>query len=691
MKVIGERDWINVLKEIVQKKGFRSIVKIGLFCFLAEIFVFNFRHWESKFNHAIVDFSFSTGPGVIDQGDGTFLFVEGDKYLEFTDINQKLQTMRLEIEVLDEGKKEPIMLYQSARDESHELYYRIPDRQIWQSQKRSQYMTYHFYGNCKSIKITPALNDGTHARLTYTLNAKVPMFFSGLRMLILWLFCMFIYLFRPSSLVYRIEFLQMKMGKNILMLLFFIFHFLCFGVLIRLNPFFQTEGPMNQQEYQKLAESISQGKVYILESPSPSLVEMENPYDFALRSQVMSESGEGFLWDYAYFEGKYYVYFGLIPEILFYLPYYLVTGSHLYNYQVIFIGAVCMLLGIMGIVYQVIKRYFPKTSLGAWYLLTEIIILGSGLIYMCKRPDMYTVPIITGLGFGLLGIWSFLCVERKGGHSLSLIVIGSLCMAMTAGCRPQLFLMALFPVLFFYKHIFSVKYLKTREGLKESMAFLIPMFTIACLLMYYNYIRFGSVFDFGANYNLTFNDMRNRGLVLERIPLGVVAYLFAPIKLILNFPFTEANFFNTNYLGVTISEATYGGIFAVNLFVWLGPLLIFLRKNFPKNLVMAAAFLCMAAGVSIVVIDTEMSGILMRYFNDFSIFFLFAAFLAWLLFYQKARGAVVRKCLHSFLVLCLILTIAYQGSIFFLDTGEALADLRTELFAEAKYLIMFWL
>lgn len=682
---------MNVLKEITQKKEFRSIVKICLICFFVEIFVFNFRYWESRLNHEIVDFSFTTGSGVVDQGDGIFSFTEGDKYFEFADIDQKLRTMHIEMEVLNGDVNEPIILYQSVRDESHELYYGIPDRQIWHSQEKSQYMTYHFYGNCKSIKITPVLNDGTQIRLSCTLNAKIPMFFSWVRMLVLWMVCVFIYLFRPSSFVYKIEFLQMKMGKSILLVLFFMFHLLCFGMLVRMNPFFQVEGPVNQQEYQKLAESLSQGKTYIMEEPSPSLTKMENPYDYALRSQVMSESGEGFLWDYAYFEGKYYVYFGVVPELLFYLPYYLLTGSHLYNYQVIFIGAVCMLLGIMGIVYQVIKRYFPQTSLGVWYLLTEIIVMGSGLIYMCKRPDMYTVPIIIGLGLGLLGVWSFLCIEKKDEHSLLFVTIGSLCMAMIAGCRPQLFLMVLLPVLFFHKYIFSIKNFKTSAGIKVSIAFFIPMFTIACLLMYYNYIRFGSVFDFGANYNLTFNDMRNRGLVLERIPLGIVAYLFAPIKLILDFPFTEANYFKTNYLGVTISEATYGGIFAVNLFAWMGPMLVFLRKKFAKNIIMACAFLCMAVGVIIIIIDTEMSGILMRYFNDFSIFFLFAASLAWLLFYQKAGGEVIRKCLLSFLVLCLILSMVYQGEIFFLDTGEALENLRRDLFIEVKYLIMFWL
>lgn len=680
-----------MLKKIVQRKEFRSIVKICLAGLLVEMFVFNFRHWESVNNHEIVDFSFSTGNGVVDQGDGIFKFGEGEKYLEFTEINQKLNTIYLEMEVLYGDIDEPILLQQLARDESHELYYWLPDREILYLQKKSQYITYHLYGECKSIKIFPMLNDNTQVRITYTLNPVIPMFFSWKRMLALWMVCIFFYLLRPASFIYKMAFLEMGRGKSIALFLFFIIHLFCFGMVVRMNPFFQVEGPVNQQEYQKLAESISQGKAYILDIPSSSLVEMGNPYDFALRSQVMSEAGEEFLWDYAYYEGKYYVYFGVVPEILFFLPYYLLTGSHLRNYQVIFVGAACMLLGVMGIVYQVIKKCFPQTSLGVWYLLTEIIVTGSGVIYMCKRPDMYTVPIIMGLGFGLLGIWSFLQIDRNGKHSLQYIGIGSLCMAMIAGCRPQLFLMILFPVLFFHKYIFSFKYFKSCRGIKTSAAFLFPMIIIAGFLMYYNYIRFGSVFDFGANYNLTFNDMRNRGFVWDRIPLGIVAYLFAPIKLVLDFPFIEANYFKTNYMGVTISEATFGGIFAVNLFTWMGPLLIFLRNHIKKNIVMSGAFLCMAVGITVIIIDTEMSGILMRYFSDFSVFFLFAGFLAWLLLYQKAAGEIAKKSLIAFLVLCLILSMGYQGAIFFLDTGEAMADLCIKQFMEIKYLVMFWL
>ena len=87
--------------------------------------------------------------------------------------------------------------------------------------------------------------------------------------------------------------------------------------------------------------------------------------------------------------------------------------------------------------------------------------------------------------------------------------------------------------------------------------------------MYYNYARFGSVFDFGASYNLTTNDMRYRGWVWGRIPYGIFVYLFQPVKLTTDFPFMETLFASTHYMGITIQEFTPGGLFATHLFAWL--------------------------------------------------------------------------------------------------------------------------
>ncbi len=676
-----------------RQKLIRFVILASIVVLLIELFVFNFRHWESRKCEEIKDFSVVTGEGLILQPDGSYLLGETNRYLEFNKINKELSTLRIDIEILDRenGEKEPVMLYLAARDDSHENYYWIPDRQIWHSQPRSQYLTWHLYGNCKSIKVTPALDTGTHIRINFELNPVIPMFFSITRVLIILAFCVALYLLRPTSFVCRIPFLDMKRGKSIALVAFFLIHLLAVGMLIRINPVFRGEPAVNHEQYQRLAEAFSQGKVWLLQEPSEALKKMQNPYDYDYRRQVMLEEGQDFLWDHAYFQGKYYVYFGVVPVVLFYLPYYLLTGTALHNYQVVFIGATLMLLGIIGVICQTIRRWFPKTSFGVWYLLTELVVLGSGFLYICKRPDLYTVPIVVGLGLGLMGVWLFLSAEKEGKLSTFHIACGSLCTALVAGCRPQLFLFILLDIVILRKFIFSIRYLRTGEGKKNTLAFVMPMIAIATLLMVYNYVRFGSVFDFGANYNLTFNDMRNRGFVLDRLPLGIWAYLFAPLKWTLDFPFAEANFFTTQYLGVTISEATYGGLFAVNLFVWIILVFILFRKKIGNHTLRALVFLSAVAGVIIICADTEMSGILMRYFSDFSVFFLLSAIWAWLLLFNQVESGWIRKYMLYFLILCLLLTIFYQGRIFFLDTGEALKDVRKDLFAQIKYLVMFWI
>lgn len=662
---------------------------------VAELFVFNFRHWESLGNKEIEHYQITEAEGLIRQADGTYILAEGERYLEISGIDSRLNTLFIDVEILSGGDERatlPVTLYLSARDESHENYYWIPDRQIWHSQERSQYLNWHLYGDCKSIRITPALGEGTQVKISLKLNPVIPLFFSFGRVVVVCVLILLFRLFRPSSLVYRISFVKLGKAGSVLMILFFAIHLLVAGMLIHINPFFVGEPMQHHTQYQRLAESLSRGKVYLMDEPAEALVKMENPYDYDLRNQVMAEHGQGFLWDHAYYQGKYYVYFGVVPAVLFYLPYYLITGEELHNYQVIFIGAAMMLSGIIGIISRIIKRWFPETSLGTWFLLSELTIVGSGFINICKRPDMYTVPIVVGLGMGLLGLWSFLCAEKADGSlSYGKLILGSLCTALVAGCRPQLFLIALLAIVILRKYIFSFTYLQSGQGIKSAASVAIPMITVAVLLMYYNYARFGSPFDFGANYNLTFNDMRNRGFVLDRIPLGIWAYMFAPLKYTSTFPFAEANYFGTNYLGATISEATFGGIFAVNLFVWMGPLALILRHRIKRDTPYALIVSGLLIGIAIIIVDTEMSGILMRYFSDFNIFFLLAAGISWLLCYQTLRIPLLRSAMRVFLVTCLLLLLVYQVRIFFLDAGETLMDMRKDLFSSVKYQIMFWL
>lgn len=700
----------------------------------AELFVFNYRHWESLGNREIpvevlegealevgealddgeaLDGTVSLGSGYQLKGDHTYQVIDSDLAIILEGIGEELKTSCIKIRILnsqDSARKKsskiqerPVVIHQAVTDESHALYYELPVRELWAEEERSSYMTYHLYGKCGNLKITPELPQGVQVSISISLNPTIPLFFSWERILTLLFFSGLILLLKPSSGLHRLTYLGMGEEKKgypgrLLLLSFFAIHGLLFFCLSSLNPYFQQEVGENQKQYQKLAQSLKAGSFSIMEEVPETLKSMENPYDYARRNQLMEENGEWYQWDYAYYEGKYYVYFGVVPVMLFYLPFYLITGKHLSNHIVIFLLSLFFLAGVLGVVHELIRKWFPKISLACWFLITELILTGSNIIYMTKRPDLYTVPILAGLSFGLLGLWCILRSVREPGFSWGYVALGSLLTAGIAGCRPQLFVFIL-PVMgllgehaLYYSQNGSLK----RDGfLKLFLSFAIPMVLAAAFLMYYNYRRFGSVFDFGANYNLTFNDMRRRGFELDRIPLGMFAYLLQPVKVIQQFPFVEAVYFNSQYMGVTIQEATYGGLLRTNFFAWFSLLPILISRQLRKynKAAWKMAVLLLVGAVAVIVVDTNMSGILMRYFSDFSIFFMLAAAVSAmaLLEHSGQMANFSRRGMIWMLLFCLMGELFYQGAIFFLDTGEALRDLRPDLYSHMKYLAAFWL
>ena len=83
-------------------------------------------------------------------------------------------------------------------------------------------------------------------------------------------------------------------------------------------PCFNGEIPDHRNQYELMAESILNGHLYIDYDIDPRLLEMENPYDPVMRDEL----GVEYHWDHAFYDGHYYMYFGIIMQHR-YLQYYL--------------------------------------------------------------------------------------------------------------------------------------------------------------------------------------------------------------------------------------------------------------------------------------------------------------------------------------------------------------------------------
>lgn len=97
-----------------------------------------------------------------------------------------------------------------------------------------------------------------------------------------------------------------------------------------MNPVWNGENPEHRNQYEELADAMLEGHLDVhREDDVSALLAMENPYDLGARY----EQGIEYRWDHSFYKGHYYVYFGVVPVILLFLPYKLIFGKTLLTWQ----------------------------------------------------------------------------------------------------------------------------------------------------------------------------------------------------------------------------------------------------------------------------------------------------------------------------------------------------------------------
>ena len=338
-------------------------------------------------------------------------------------------------------------------------------------------------------------------------------------------------------------------------------------------------------QYGALAHSLLNGRLDLQRDPPAAMAEMQNPYDTAARQSAAPDA----LWDVAYYQGRYYVYFGIVPCLLFQLPFELLTGvPDLPPSLAMIVMAWLLILAVFGLVRQAAQRWFPSASAAACLLATAGIAGGSQVYYLLLRPSVYEYAILCGAAFVLLALWQWLCAAntpvQHHGKIMLHMALGSLCMALVAGCRrPQMELFAVLCLPIFWPQYIRRKRLRSKQGITEAIAFVLPVILVALGLMAYNAARFGSPFDFGANYNLTSNDMTHRGFRIGRLAPALFTYFLSLPVVQAVFPYLAGTKMQTNFMGMTITEVFYGGALVSLPLLWAFAALPLLRRRMARQ------------------------------------------------------------------------------------------------------------
>ncbi len=274
---------------------------------------------------------------------------------------------------------------------------------------------------------------------------------------------------------------------------------------------FNGEIPGHRNQYELMTESLLQGRLDFAYGDEEELEKLENPYDPLERE----ETGVKFHWDHAYYKGHYYMYFGIVPVFLAFLPYRLLTGNALPTYQATCFFIALIIAGMFSLFWLLRKQFFQKLPYGI-YLALSVTFSIMSVWYASAEPTLYSTAITAAVAMELWSLFFFVrgvYAEKGENRQILSAAVGAAFGALAFGCRPPIAManLLVLPLLFVFlkEHRFTFK-LCGKLALAAS-----PYFLTAVGLMLYNYARFEDPFEFGQRYQLTVADQTGYSMALN--------------------------------------------------------------------------------------------------------------------------------------------------------------------------------
>lgn len=443
----------------------------------------------------------------------------------------------------------------------------------------------------------------------------------------------------------------------------------CCGIILILQQipsgeFFErfrlTEGDQITEE---LASAFEQGRFDLPYEPSEELLAMENPYDTASRYY----NDVDYLWDHAFYNGKYYSYYGVAPLLLF-IPYHLITGYFFPTDIAVMIFSAGGLIFLSMIYSWIIRKWFNKISTGAYISGLAIILAASGIWYSAGRPLFYELSISAGFLCCTAAAYFLITsgIFSGGKAECRKVLLSSLLLGLSVMCRPTLAVYAVCGCVFYIMSIVNQRKQSKKYMWKYICCAFLPLAVLGLFQMYYNYARFGSVFEFGIKYSLTINDFTRTEFHLHNMLIGVYNFLLAPPAFIPDYPFISAPF---SFLGINSyyfkDEGTISGIIFLALPVFgylLGGRAL---KRLPdrKSRVKAITVIGLTCIVMPLVILCSVweSGYSARYMADFSWQVIIGAYVILFYLYTNSKSKSKQRVFTVVMGICCVYTLVVVG------------------------------
>lgn len=636
---------------------------------LVEMVLFNLPFWQTMNASPITVDDYAVGEGISRDGDTLTIESNDNAYIEVkTDST-------IEYLYMDPGESPTDVTLQFQLVTQH------VDNTGWYTGETTKYMNLAYDdsryvrvgGEHDGVRINFIGAQGQQLTLRHiVVNPQIPFSVSVLRVALIAVCLVYCLFLRPGAGIYRIR-LSSRVGSIRcrqtwvlaavtavqLAIVCGVWHFAGGGDAAASWPQQIFGFTTDYDQYARMGDALLHGRVSLDLPVSDSLASLANPYDSDIRGQAMGEGGGPIFWDHAFYDGEYYMYFGVVPAVLLFVPFQLITGGWLASAWAILLLGLLTTVAMTCFVVQVADKLFRRTiSLGATILAIVALNAGSSMYYQLFTPNFYAVPGLASLCFTVAGLTFWLMSKKGASVSKIPLALGSTCIALNLGCRPQFILVAVLALPLFWDELVHRRLFFSRKGIGNTVAALLPFVVVFTPLLAYNAIRFGSPLDFGANYNLTGFDMTvMKTPLIDIIPL-LLYYLFQPANITMGFPFVGTT--QTPLPLWAPAEASVGGVLAICPFLVV---VFFAVSAFrtADNAIRRTAFGVFLLGLVILVVDCYMTGFAWRYYLDFSWAFCIIAVMVVFLHDRRRMEAVDSVSTDGTIFSAVILRVFFIG------------------------------
>jgi hypothetical protein len=353
---------------------------------------------------------------------------------------------------------------------------------------------------------------------------------------------------------------------------------------------------------------------------------------------------------------------------------------------------------------EIIKRFFPRIPLGSAICSLLILQLCSGIMYCFCSPLFYEIAQASGFAFTMMGLYFLVRsgVVGKGRISRVSLCASSFCLATAVLCRPTLALYCVIALIFiafgFFKNLRTARD-EGKKPLSSSVGYLasalVCFAAIGSIQMAYNYMRFGSILDFGIQYSLTINDFTRSQYHTDFVAIGFWNFLFAFPIVRPEFPFVFSNFSTLDVNGYYfVANGNAIGLLwrALPMFAYFGAATAYRRLDKKVRRTALALLLptCIIAPF-IIIFSIWESGYGVRYSVDFAVQMIIGALLVIYTLVDTCKQEskpVVKSFVEKFFVIALFVAFVANFALIY-DYIDTSGELTTQ-FLNFERIFEFW-